>query len=678
MLRRQLKVVLIILVVSFMICRPISASTFSNPYIWADVPDQDIIRVGNVFYMSSTTMHMNPGVPIMKSYDMVNWEIINYVYDTLANNDEQTLSNGKSEYGRGSWASSLKYHNGTYYVSFSSNSTGKTYIYQTKDIENGTWTKYTLNGFYHDMSLLFDNGRVFLVHGSGNISIVELTADATAIKSGGLNKTLITNAGSIAGSGGLGGEGSHIQKINGKYYISLICWPSGGMRTQLCYRADSLEGPYTGRVVLKDSGIAQGGFIDTPDGKWYACLFRDSGSVGRIPYLVPVTWSDNWPVLGVNGKVPLTMDKPIETNSVNKLYASDEFLAAAGESHEIIENGGLEHGTIYPWTATGNASVSLADNEHFSGFRSILVTNRSNTGDGPKQVITGKINKGVTYNFSVRVKYTTGTATKQFNLCVQNGATYTGIKILGSTTLNKGQWGTIQGSYTVPSDADLSQSFLFVETNYVSSPNKTNDLMDFYVDELSLTGLGAASKLPLVWQWNHNPDNANWSLAARSGYLRLTTGKVSGSILDARNTLTQRTFGPTCSGSIAVELGGMKDGDYTGLAAFQKNYGFVGVKMVGNSKYIVMINASSGSLVEVASVQVSQSRVYLKLNCDYRNRTDKANFYYSLDGSNWTSIGNTLQMSYTLPHFTGYRFAVFNYATKSTGGYVDFDYFRVN
>jgi beta-xylosidase len=81
--------------------------------------------------------------------------------------------------------------------------------------------------------------------------------------------------------------------------------------------------------------------------------------------------------------------------------------------------------------------------------------------------------------------------------------------------------------------------------------------------------------------------------------------------------------------------------------------------------------------VEVATVPVSQNRVFFKLSCDFKNKTDKAYFYYSLDGTNWNAIGNTLQMSYTLPHFMGYRFALFNYATKSTNGYVDFDYFRI-
>ena len=108
-----------------------------NPILFADVPDLSMIRVGNTYYMSSTTMHMSPGLPIMKSEDLVNWKIINYAYDTLADVDAMNLNNGKSTYGRGSWASSIRYHKGIYYVSTFSSTTNKTYIYSTKNIENG-------------------------------------------------------------------------------------------------------------------------------------------------------------------------------------------------------------------------------------------------------------------------------------------------------------------------------------------------------------------------------------------------------------------------------------------------------------------------------------------------------------------------------------------------------------
>ena len=102
--------------------------TGRNPIIFADVPDVSMIRVGDTYYMSSTTMHMNPGVPVMRSKDLTNWEIVSYTYNTLGDNDALTLNNGRNAYGRGTWASCIRYHNGTFYVSSFSSTTGKTYI----------------------------------------------------------------------------------------------------------------------------------------------------------------------------------------------------------------------------------------------------------------------------------------------------------------------------------------------------------------------------------------------------------------------------------------------------------------------------------------------------------------------------------------------------------------------
>ena len=100
--------------------------------------------------------------------------------------------------------------------------------------------------------------------------------------------------------------------------------------------------------------------------------------------------------------------------------------------------------------------------------------------------------------------------------------------------------------------------------------------------------------------------------------------------------------------------------------------------MAENAKSIVLVSAESGSPVEVETVRLSRDVVYLKVECDFRNRADLARFFHSFDGRQWTVIGKPLRMMYTLPHFMGYRFALFNYATRTVGGFVDFDYFRVS
>ena len=488
-----------------------------NPLIFADVPDMSMIRVGDSYYMSSTTMHMSPGVPIMKSKDLVNWELINYAYDRLGEVDALNLENGKNAYGRGSWASCIRYHNNRVYVFTFAATTGKTYVYSTNDIENGPWEVQTFEPSYHDLTVHFDDdGKTYMIWGNGTLRIAELENDLSGVKKG-TEKVLIEDASAPAGDNiMLGAEGSQIFKVNGKYYLFNITWPRNGMRTVLIYRSDKITGPYEGRVALQDRGIAQGGLIDTPDGQWFSYLFRDYGSVGRIPYLLPVKWKNGWPMLGENGKVPETLDLPPSKGLIPGIVASDEFDRKKGD----------------------------------------------------------------------------------------------------------------QG-------------------------------------------------LPLVWQWNHNPVDSLWSVSDRKGFLRLTTGRIDSTLVDTRNTLTQRTIGPVSSGITAMDVAQMREGDVAGLCLLQKYYGFVGVKSADGLKHIVMgLGTEEGEKIE-EEIPFNQKKVYLKAECDFTDRKDAADFYYSLDGEKWHRIGSTLKMVYSLPHFMGYRFGLFNLATHQAGGYVDFDYFRI-
>jgi beta-xylosidase len=158
----------------------------------------------------------------------------------------------------------------------------------------------------------------------------------------------------------------------------------------------------------------------------------------------------------------------------------------------------------------------------------------------------------------------------------------------------------------------------------------------------------------------------------------LTTGRIDTSFLSARNSLTQRTIGPVCTGSTSLDVSNMKDGDFAGFALLQKNYGLVGVRVEGDRKTIVMINASGGKPVEAQTIPLNQKTVFFKAECDFTDKKDVADFFYSLDGKTWTPIGTQLKMAYTLPHFMGYRFTLFNYATKYVGGSADFDFFRIS
>ena len=881
--------------------------TFTNPVMYADVPDVDVIRVDDAYYMVSTTMHLSPGCPVMKSTDLVNWETVSYTYDILDDGDKFALRNGESDYGNGSWAASIRHYNGKYYVSFASLSTGKTYIFSTTDVENGTWHRSEFNGYLHDVSLLTtqDDG-MYVVYGSGTARCRPVYEDENGDITLGDEVTLIEYTGLDNDGNPVNGpvsyisEGIHAYEIGDYYYLFMIQWPTGGRRQEVCWRASSLDGPWESRKVfdsglefdgqMDNAGVAQGGIVQAADGSWYAMLFQDHSSVGRIPVLVPVTWEDGWPVFGdENGQAPVEMDLPGTYTGEKDIVVSDEFYngqphffaadnssvstaadtatqnAAAVEAQptadqeaermELIVNGSFEDGTenwatqqtatltpvdedgntvllvsdrtntasgpkqlltgkvhagqtIYvsarvrydegpdtrlfhismqnnadgnlwdgidnagsatakrgewttitgsytipndadlsyssifvetnwtpeqdpdtdlidfyvddvsvtveveepdygiivnggfengsePWAVQEASTLEIVTEEAFSGSYSAKISDRTNTASGPKQVLTGQLIQGQKVQVSATVKYNDGPASKTFNFCIQCGD-WRGIDVVGSVTAQKGQWATITGTYTIPNDADMSYVGCFIETAWTAAPDPTNDLFDFYVDDVSVVVLpdekepvepgendDNGSYLDLAWQWNHNPNNNDWSLTQRNGFLRLTTGTKAKNILEARNTLTQRTYGPTCSGNVALEIAGMKNGDVAGLAAFQQRYGYVGVKMENGTKYLVMTKTESdsdpnGTEVERVALDNGVNRVYLRVDFDYTQRKDQATFFYSLDGAAWTQIGNTLQMAYTMPHFMGYRFGLFNYATQTTGGYVDFDYFHVS
>ena len=299
------------------------------PLIPMDYPDPDVIRVEDTYYMVTTTMHFMPGCEILRSYDLVNWEHLTYVYDVLDCTPKQTLQGEENAYGKGMWAASLRYHQGLFYLCFVANDTGKTYLFRTDDIE-GAWIRSEIKGFYHDASLLFDEDKVFIAYGNKNIYLTELNSDLSGPLEGGLHRLLVSDE----GNPNLGYEGTHFYKINGKYYLFFIhSKREEWRRVESCYMSDSLQGEFTGGDVFDDDngycyqGIAQGGIVDTPEGNWFSILFQDYGAVGRIPVLVPVTWKDGFPEFGVNGKLPteIVVHGMNSDYQYTPLYGSDDF-----------------------------------------------------------------------------------------------------------------------------------------------------------------------------------------------------------------------------------------------------------------------------------------------------------------------------------------------------------------
>ena len=547
--------------------QPATEAPIKNPMLWADVPDPDVIRVGDTFYLVSTTMHLMPGAPVMASKDLKNWETVGYIFDRLTDSPKYDLSfslpldkqEGKpgvgTVYGRGQWATSLKYHDGKFWALLAPNEAGAmgdTYIFTAPKAE-GPWTIHSRLRHFHDATLFFDeDGTPYVFFGTGEMC--QLTRDLKGVVEGSLRHYFQREA----DERGLL-EGTRVIKHNGTYYALLIShvFAPGRHRREVCYRTRDLKAQWEKSVILQSdfggfSYLAQGTIVDTEEGDWYGIMFQDRGGVGRVLTLSPVRWIDGWPQLGdENGKVPATM-RPYKSGLPAKaIVCSDEFDSRYENSS--TDDSGMQ-GNLAPRTS------NLASRQH----------------------------------------------------------------------------------------------------------------------------------LGLHWQWNHNPVDKAWSLTERPGYLRLKTCRVVPNLYLAPNTLTQRMEGPTCSGIVSFDLSKMKDGDCAGFSAFNGDSGVLTVKKKGK-KLTLEMSEQKVSLTErekavtnvdekvIETVELKQPKVWLRIDGDFQpGHNDAGNFYYSLDGEQWEQIGTKdYRMSFDYRRFfMGSKFAIFNYATKKVGGYVDVDYFK--
>lgn len=284
---------------TFKSCSDNGNGTFTNPVIQADFPDPDVQKVGDTYYMVTTTMHNFPGCTLLKSKDLVNWEYCCNPLEKMSANAEYNLEDGKNIYSKGAWANSLMYKNGKFYILFNAFGNGDDtggYLLSATDAE-GPWTMTRLSRGYYDPGLMTDDdGTTYVVCGNGNLKVIQLDDNFAPVKEADVD-------------GGFDGlEGSHFFKKDGYYYIYSTCcaWPA----TQWCFRSKNVWGPYEKKEVFNSDDIHQGAMIQTQSGEWWTMLMRDCGAFGRMPYLLPVTWSDNWPVIGNNGVDKGTYTKP--------------------------------------------------------------------------------------------------------------------------------------------------------------------------------------------------------------------------------------------------------------------------------------------------------------------------------------------------------------------------------
>ena len=359
--------------------------TFTNPLFYDEFSDPDILRVGDDYYLAGTTMHTVPGLVILHSKDLVNWENISYCFDRFDFADDAfSLKNHQEIYGQGVWAPAIRYANGQFFVFTNINGKGLQ-CYTSKDIR-GPWEHHNMQGRIYDLSVLFDDdGKIYAIHGYGEVKCTELKSDM----SGPIEETERT----IIPEGNAVGEGHHMYKINGMYYlISTDYRPNG--RT-LCSRAKSIWGPYETITITADetfgyhaasltqvprgekyrighdgtkfgipgvdkdatacTNIHQGGIVEDQSGQWWALLMMDFHSIGRTVTLAPITWKDGWPMLGLEGnlgRAPRTWLKPnvsssSSPSSLSRLSSSSSLPRAPYNRSEDFNGKSL--GRIWQW-----------------------------------------------------------------------------------------------------------------------------------------------------------------------------------------------------------------------------------------------------------------------------------------------------------------------------------------
>ncbi|GLW75187.1 xylosidase [Kitasatospora phosalacinea] len=306
--------------------------TFSNPVLWEDLADGDIIRVGDTYYYSASTMHYSPGAPVLRSYDLVNWEFAGHSVPSLDFGSAKYDLSGGQAYVKGVYASALNYRpsNRNFYwigcVEYN-----RTYVYTATAVD-GTWQKRSqINNCYYDAGLLVDDDdTMYVAYGNTTISVAQLSADGLSQVKAQPVFTSPSNVGTI--------EGSRFYKRNGSYYI-FVTHPANG---QYVLKSSSPFGPYEMHQVLLNlpgpiagGGVPhQGGLVQTQNGDWYYMAFVDAYPGGRVPVLAPVTWTaDGWPVLQtVNGAWGASYPRPnvpASSRTVKPPTGSDTFTTAA-------------------------------------------------------------------------------------------------------------------------------------------------------------------------------------------------------------------------------------------------------------------------------------------------------------------------------------------------------------
>ncbi|MEU3165704.1 family 43 glycosylhydrolase [Streptosporangium sp. NPDC006930] len=501
---------------------PGPGGNYTNPVVWQDFADGDIIRVGDAYYYSASTMHYSPGAPILRSYNLVDWEYAGHSVPKLDFNSNAYDLNGGRAYVKGIWASTLNYRpsNSTYYwmgcIEFN-----RTYVYTASAVD-GTWTKRSqINNCYYDAGLLVDdNDTMYVAYGNGTISVAQLSAD-------GLSQVRAQQVFQTPSSVGGTLEGARFYKRNGYYYI----WLTKPANGQYVLRSTSPFGPYEMRQVLLNmpspisgGGVPhQGGLVQTQNGAWYYMSFVDAYPGGRVPALAPITWTgDGWPTIQtVNGGWGVNYPKPnIQTNkTVQSMIGPDTFTSPSlGHRWEWNHNPDDSR-----WS-TGNGlrlQTATVTNDLYNARNTL--THRI---QGPSSTATIELDYSQMANGDRSGLAILRDQSAWIGVKRDNGATR--VVMTNGLTMNS-SWQTT-GTGTEAASANVSGGRIWLRVNADIRPGSGRQARFSYsTDGTNFTALGPAFTMNNAWQF---------FMGNRFGIFNHATQALGGSVTVRRFDLT--------------------------------------------------------------------------------------------------------------------------------------------
>ena len=355
--------------------------TYKNPVLFADYSDPDAVRVGDDFYLTSSSFIATPGLPILHSKDLVNWTIINHVFAAQPPAEHFALP----RHGEGVWAPAIRFHGGKFWITYPDPDFG---IYLTTATDPaGAWTPPVLikagKGLIDPCPFWDDDGRLYLIHGwaksragiANLLTLHQLSPDGTKVLDPG---EVIIDGNKIPDWTTL--EGPELYKRHGYYYVFA---PSGGVTGgyQAVFRAKNIHGPYEHRIVLDQgktpvNGPHQGAWVDTPNGEDWFLHFQDLGAYGRVVHLEPMTWHDDWPVIGED---PAGTGKGQPVLTYRKPNVGRSWPVAVPQTSDEFDGGTL--GLQWQWNANPQAAwASLAARHGFLRLASVPAPRTRNDG----------------------------------------------------------------------------------------------------------------------------------------------------------------------------------------------------------------------------------------------------------------------------------------------------------